>query len=222
MASPSMPTRSSRAVWSSTPMRLAGNQIRQPPQEEPQLDVRPFFIAIGQAINDNGGRYCPGLDRPWRCRSTGNVEGELGDGEFFIPKVSGIGFPCNVSGLVNATEINGSIYDFVYRETSTTITGIRRSIRTAGIRSCSTRCRTPVARSAGGVDHHHPSKGTDSPGITSPVTVGVARLRPSFEVNSPYQLTLITPAHTAGAAQVVITNASGSPSTGALSTTPTA
>lgn len=80
---------------------------------------RPFFTALGQSISDSGGDF-HGI--VWLCRSTGNIEGEFSDGEFFIPSASGIGFPCRVAGMVDALEIKDAIYDFVQNETITALT----------------------------------------------------------------------------------------------------
>jgi hypothetical protein len=52
-------------------------------------------------------------------------------------------------------------------------------------------------------------------GVTT-VTVGGTNAT-DFEVVSPYMLELITPAHAAGSANVVITNATGASATGAFS-----
>lgn len=79
---------------------------------------RPFFVAIGQSISDAGGDMHCIL---WLCRATGNIEASFKDGEFTIPSVSGTGFPCRVSGLVDAAEILDSVYDWVQHETITAI-----------------------------------------------------------------------------------------------------
>jgi hypothetical protein len=143
----------------------------------------------------------------YRCRSTGNVEGELGDGEFLIPSVSGIGFPCQVSGLVAGTEINDTIYDFVYHETATNIVAPALDTPAA-----------PVVYSlsdTGGTTTGGEIVIVTGYGFTGVTTVTVGGTNATdYEVNSPYQLTLITPAHAAGVANVVITNASGASATG--------
>lgn len=185
---------------------ISPNQVKR--FRKKSLDVRPFFTAIGQAINDNGGDFKSVL---WRCRATGNIEGELGDGEFFIPSMSGTGFPCLVSGLVNATEINDSVYDFVQSETVANIAA--PVIDTPAV---------PVVYSLSDVTG--PQAGGEIVVVSgfgfnavTAVKMGVTAVT-DYEVNSPYQLTLITPPKTAGPFQVIVSNATGDSLTGAFST----
>lgn len=185
---------------------ISPNQVKR--FRKKSLDVRPFFTAIGQAINDNGGDFKSVL---WRCRATGNIEGELGDGEFFIPSMSGTGFPCLVSGLVNATEINDSVYDFVQSETVANIAA--PVIDTPAV---------PVVYSLS--DITGPQAGGEIVVVSgfgfnavTAVKMGVTAVT-DYEVNSPYQLTLITPPKTAGPFQVIVSNATGDSLTGAFST----
>lgn len=176
---------------------ISPNQVRR--FRKKSLDTRPFFTAIGQAINDNGGDF---QSIVYRCRSTGNVEGELSDGSFLIPKVSGIGFPCLVTGLVNATEINDTIYDFVYRETA-------GSIAAPAIDTPSAPVTYSISDNGGTVAGGEivVVTGYNFVGVTG-VTVG-GTAATDFEVTSPYSLTLITPAHAAGSANILVTNATG-------------
>lgn len=170
-------------------------------------DQRPFFTAVGRSISDAGGDFSSIL---YLCRSTGNVEGELADGEFLIPTVSGIGFPCRVSGLVNATEILDTVYDFVQRETIGSIAA--PILDTPAV---------PVVYSLS--DTTGPAAGGEIVivsgygfvGVTT-VTVGGTNAT-DFEVVSPYRIDLITPAKTAGVHNVVVTNATGPSLTGAFS-----
>lgn len=181
---------------------VSPNQVKR--FRKKSLDQRPFFIAIGQSINDNGGDFKPII---WRCRSTGNIEGELGDGQFFIPSVSGTGFPCNVTGLVAGTEILDSVYDFVQGETTGAITAPALDTPSA-----------PVIYSMS--DQAGPAAGGEIIVVTGNNFVGVTTVQMTgtnatdFEVNSPYQLTLITPAKAAGSYNVVITNGAGASTTG--------
>lgn len=184
---------------------ISPNQVKR--FRKKSTDQRPFFTAIGQAINDSGGDFKAYV---WTCRATGNVEGELGDGEFFIPSVSGIGYPCRVSGLVAATEINGSVYDFVQSETTSNIAA--PAIDTPSAPVVYSLSDTGGTTAGGEIIV---VSGYNFVGVTG-VTVG-GTAATDYEVNSPYTLTLITPAHAAGAANVVVTNATGSSATGAFS-----
>jgi len=185
---------------------ISPNQVRR--YRKKSLDVRPFFTAIGRAINDNGGDFQPIL---YRCRSTGNVEGELGDGEFLIPSVSGTGFPCLVTGLVNGSEINDALYDFVYRETAGTIAAPVLDTPAA-----------PVVYSisdSGGTTSGGEIVIVTGYGFTgaTAVTVG-GTAATDWQVDNNQQVTLITPAHAAGAANIVITTPAGANGAGAQST----
>lgn len=72
-------------------------------------DTRPYFQVEGQAISDSGGDFHVLL---YKCRSTGELSGELGDGSFWLTGASGRALP-------NAA---GSLYDFVQNETTVAIT----------------------------------------------------------------------------------------------------
>lgn len=76
-------------------------------------DARPFFRIEGQAISDSGGDVHCIIHK---ARSTGNVEGEFGDGEFFLTSGSGVGLPVSVSGVDE-----GVVYEFVQNETPVSI-----------------------------------------------------------------------------------------------------
>lgn len=162
-------------------------------------DQRPFFVAVGQAISDNGGDFKTFV---WRCRATGNVEGELSDGEFLIPSVSGIGFGANAVGLVAGQQIQGAAYDFVQSETVASIAAPAFDTPSAPVLysitdSGGTTAGGEVVRVTGYF-----------PGTISAVTVG-GTAATDWEVESLTQLVLITPAHAAGAANILVTNATG-------------
>jgi hypothetical protein len=182
---------------------ITPNQVKR--YRKKTTDVRPFFIAIGQAINDNGGDFQAVV---WRCRATGNAEGELADGEFFIPSVSGTGFGALVSGTVNGLEILDSAYDFVQRETAGTIT-------TPALDTPAVPAIFSMSDQAGPIAGGEiiVVSGQGFVGVTT-VTVGGTNAT-DFEVNSPFQLTLITPPKTAGTHNVIVTNATGPSTTGA-------
>jgi hypothetical protein len=71
-------------------------------------DQRPYFKAEGQAISDNGGDFHAIL---YRCRASDSLEGELGDGAFWLTKASGSALPSLITGLEDV------LYDFVLNET---------------------------------------------------------------------------------------------------------
>lgn len=75
-------------------------------------DSRPFFKVEGQAISDSGGDLHCVLDR---CRMTGSLEGEFGDGEFFLTSGSGVALPSLQTGREDV------LYEFVQNETVTAI-----------------------------------------------------------------------------------------------------
>ncbi len=76
-------------------------------------DIRPFFKAEGQAISDSGGDFHTVL---YRCRCTGNLEGEMSDGDFWITKASGKAFPSQAAGQTDW------LYEFKQNATATAIT----------------------------------------------------------------------------------------------------
>lgn len=182
---------------------ITPNQVKR--YRKKTTDARPFFLAIGQAINDNGGDF---KAVAWRCRSTGNVEGELADGEFLIPSMSGTGFGCLVSGTVNGLEILDSVYDFVQSETVAAIAA--PAIDTPSAPSIFSLSDT-AGPAAGG--ELVVISGQNFTGVIS-VTVGGTNAT-DYEVNSPFQITAITPAKVAGVHNFVVTNGTGASATGA-------
>lgn len=73
-------------------------------------DARPFFKVEGQAISDSGGDIHCVLDR---CRATGDFDGELGDGSYWLSKGKGAALP---SLLAARTDV---IYEFTQNEAVT-------------------------------------------------------------------------------------------------------
>lgn len=76
-------------------------------------DRRPYFQAEGQAISDSGGDVHGIL---YRCKADGDLEGEWGNGSFFLLSASGTAF----GDTVGASPTN-KLYDFVQNETATAI-----------------------------------------------------------------------------------------------------
>lgn len=75
-------------------------------------DSRPFFKCEGQSISDSGGDVHSVL---WRCRATGELSGEFGDGQFWLTGASGVALP----SLIVAS--SGDLYHFVQNETAAAI-----------------------------------------------------------------------------------------------------
>lgn len=75
-------------------------------------DARPYFKAEGRAINDNGGDFHTVL---YRCRASDSLEGELGDGAFWLTSASGQALPSLITGSEDV------LYDFIINETATPI-----------------------------------------------------------------------------------------------------
>jgi len=75
-------------------------------------DVRSYFKAEGQAISDGGGDFHTVI---YKCIASGDLEGEMTDGAFWLTSGSGEGLPVDVDGD------EGVLYDFVQNETVTPI-----------------------------------------------------------------------------------------------------
>lgn len=76
-------------------------------------DSRPYFQAEGQAISDSGGDV-HGI--VYRAKADGDLEGEFGNGAFFLLSASGTGF----GDTVGSSPTN-KLYDFVQNETAVAI-----------------------------------------------------------------------------------------------------
>lgn len=72
---------------------------------------RPWFRLEGQAISDSGGDIHCVL---YRCRISDTLEGEFGDGEFFLTSGKGTALPM-------LDEAADYLYDFVQNETAVII-----------------------------------------------------------------------------------------------------
>lgn len=96
---------------------VAPNQVKR--YRKYVTDQRPFFTGIGQSISDSGGDFHGIL---FLCRATGEISGELTDGEFLVPSSSGTAFPCRVEGDIDGEPVQDALYDFLQHETITAIT----------------------------------------------------------------------------------------------------
>lgn len=182
---------------------IAPNQVKR--YRKKVTDQRPFFVAMGLAISDSGGDFQSVV---WRCRATEDIEGELSDGEFFIPSVSGTGFGCLVNGMVGGAEIYDSAYDFVQRET-VGVLALPALDTPAAPQVYSLSDQTSIL--AGG--EIVVVTGYGFTGATA-VTVG-GTAATDWQVDNGQQVTLITPAKAAGAHNVIITTPAGASATGA-------
>lgn len=69
-------------------------------------DARPYFKAEGQAISDSGGDVHGIL---YRCKADGDLEGEFGQGAFFLTSASGHAYGHTGAG-------DKKLYEFVQNE----------------------------------------------------------------------------------------------------------
>lgn len=76
-------------------------------------DARPYFKAEGQSINDNGGDFHAVL---YRAKASDKLEGELGDGSFWLTAASGSALPSKITAKL------GILYEFLVNESVTAIT----------------------------------------------------------------------------------------------------
>lgn len=72
-------------------------------------DARPYFKVEGKAISDSGGDFHVIL---YRCRSTGEVSGEMSDGAFWLT---------GASGAAIGRETDALLYDFIQNESEVDI-----------------------------------------------------------------------------------------------------
>jgi hypothetical protein len=68
-------------------------------------NARPYVQIEGQAISDNGGDL-HGLI--YRAKADGSLEGEMGDGAFWLTSASGKGY----------ADSSDNVYDFIHNETA--------------------------------------------------------------------------------------------------------
>lgn len=78
-------------------------------------DRRGYFKAEGQSITDEGGDAHGTL---FKCKATGDIEGEFSDGNFFTTSCSGVAYPLVVAQGAVAVD---TVYSFVENETAVAI-----------------------------------------------------------------------------------------------------
>lgn len=79
---------------------------------------RPWFLTEGQAISDSGGDVHGVV---FLCRVTGEIQGEMADGEFWVTEASGKGFPARADNLGSYANVIDDLYDLIQNETITAI-----------------------------------------------------------------------------------------------------
>jgi hypothetical protein len=77
-------------------------------------DARPYFDAEGQAISDSGGDVHGYVHR---CKADSSLEGELGNGAFFLLSASGKGY-----GDTVGDNPSSELYNWTQNETAIAIT----------------------------------------------------------------------------------------------------
>lgn len=75
-------------------------------------DQRPWFLAEGQVISDNGGDV---HGKVYRCRCTSDFSFDVGDQQWMLFNVSGVGLPSLAAASLDA------LYDITYNETAVAI-----------------------------------------------------------------------------------------------------
>lgn len=88
-------------VTGSTP-----NQVRT--FRKTKADSKPYFKVEGQALSDSDGDFHGVV---YKTRASESLEGEFGDGVFWITSAGGVGVP----------RADGVLYDFIQNETTTAI-----------------------------------------------------------------------------------------------------
>lgn len=78
-------------------------------------DQRPYFALEGRAVSDSGGDFHVEIAK---AKVTGNLEGELSDGAFWLTSGDGQGLPLDAA---RTPLVAGDIYRFVHNETAVAI-----------------------------------------------------------------------------------------------------
>jgi hypothetical protein len=79
-------------------------------------DARPYFQVEGQAISDSGGDMHAVV---YRCKATGDIEGQFQNGQFMLSKCKGKGYGNNVG-----TSPNFNLWDWIVNESVNAIPAI--------------------------------------------------------------------------------------------------
>jgi hypothetical protein len=148
-------------------------------------EARPYFEVIGQAISDSGGDMHAEL---FRLKADADLEGNFEQGTFTLTKASGKGY-----GRLD----NDKLYWWIQHETAT-------ALSSAGLPLVYT--VSPAAGDAGGgelvlITGNRLLNATDVKFGSTSAT--------DFDVIDDRHISVLTPAHVAGAANVTVINATG-------------
>lgn len=81
-------------------------------------DQRPYFKVEGQAISDSGGDFHVIL---WKCKTTGELSGEMADGSFWLTGASGRATPLTTAVTGPPAGAVGEVYQFIQNEAEVAI-----------------------------------------------------------------------------------------------------
>ena len=149
-------------------------------------DQRPWFRIEGQAISDSGGDLHTVI---YKCKCTGDLAGEFKDGEFFLTSASGVGIG----------DVDDNLYDFVENEQITAFVEPNPGDVVATISGATPSNAVEASTIL--------LKGAHFTGTTGITIGGVAATE--VLVHSDDEITFTVPAGAAGAAEIIVTNATG-------------
>lgn len=151
-------------------------------------DIKPYFLAEGQSIDDDGGDVHLVV---FRCKATGNIEGEFADGEFYVTSASGSSSPVPEDAPENAD----MLYEIVENDVATSIPSTSNPRVTAA---------TPADA---GEDDTILIRGAGFTGVTGVAGVKIGDDNAAeYVVHDDNNITATLAAGAAGAAPIVVTH----------------
>ena len=151
-------------------------------------DVKPYFKVEGQSIDDEGGDVHLEV---YRCKTTGNIEGEFADGAFYVTSASGSASPVPEDAAENADKL----YDIVENTSVTAIPSTSVPRLTSATPSGAAAASTILIRGAGFT------------GVTGAAGVKFGSTNAtSYVVHDDSNITAVLPTGSAGAVNIVVTH----------------
>lgn len=150
--------------------------------------TKPYFLVEGQTLNDDGGDTHMVV---YRCKATGNVEGEFADGAFFVTSASGTGMPVPSDASENAD----LLFDIV-ENTAMTDIPTTSAPRVTGVTPSAALAASSILIVGAGF--------TGVTGATG-VKVGATNAT-SYVVHSDTQIVAVMPAGSPGSAPITVTH----------------